>query len=241
MRETRLWMVPDSDAALDVRHIILLPSAFESLASHQQENNALVAAIRIAAALNHTVVLPTFNCKYTPAYQLVSSKPWYDYIVSAIVFVLNLFSVSYAHTLGIHGFRFATSKLNDYTLHPSKQRCEFFFHYDYGSLIDAHIKFKENSFLDKFDRGTSFNATINLECKSIQEAVLSVFNQKTQGHIIFGGDLTCLEQLSKMLPANSLSCIVHCTLSLVNLARGGVVDFFFVASHYTHNTFFCSR
>jgi hypothetical protein len=208
MRETRLWIVPDSDAALDVRHIILLPSAFESLSSHQQENSALVAAIHISAALNHTVVLPTFNCKYTAAYQLVSSKPWYDNIVSAIVFVLDLFSVSYAHTLGIQGFRFATSKLNEHTLHPSKQRCEFFFHYDYGSLIDARIKFKENSFLDKFDR-TSFNATINLECKKIQEALLSVFDQKTQGNIIFGGDLTCLEQLSKMIPSISLSCIAH--------------------------------
>lgn len=211
MRETRLWMVPDSDEALDVRHIILLPSAFESLTSHQQENSVLVAVIRIAATLNHTVVLPTFNCKYTPAYQWVSSKPWYDNIVSAVVFVLDLFSVSYAHTLGIHGFRFATSQLSDHSLHPSKKRCEFFFHYDYGSLIEARIKFRENSFLDKIDRGATLNATINLDCNNIQDAVRYMSIQKTQARIVFGGDLTCLEQLSEILPANSHSCIAHST------------------------------
>ena len=48
MRETRLWMAADLDATPNAAHIILLPSAFESLTSQQQEHRVLSAAIHIA-------------------------------------------------------------------------------------------------------------------------------------------------------------------------------------------------
>jgi hypothetical protein len=88
MREVALWLVPDSSAsaesATNDKELILLPSSFESLQSHEEEHAVLQSAIRIASALNLTIVLPNFNCKWTPSYQWVSSVPWCNTKHSAV-------------------------------------------------------------------------------------------------------------------------------------------------------------
>ena len=88
MREVALWLVPDSSAsaksATNDKELILLPSSFESLQSHEEEHAVLQSAIRIASALNLTIVLPNFNCKWTPSYQWVSPVPWCNTMHSAV-------------------------------------------------------------------------------------------------------------------------------------------------------------
>jgi hypothetical protein len=214
MREAGLWLVPDvNDSAAKNKQVIVLPSSFEQLNSHEREHEVFAAAIRIASVLNLTVVMPTFNCKWTDAYQAVSHVPWYDNIVSVIVSILDLFSVSFAHTLGIHHFRFSTSRLRDYTLHPAKHHCEAFFHYDYGSLIRAGIKFKESIHINNHPTGllpSALAPNINLQCESstgvaAQSRVRKILNQQPPSDIVIGGDLACIEQLYPLLPPHSPS------------------------------------
>ena len=214
MREAGLWLVPDvNNSAANNKQVIVLPSSFEQLNSHEQEHQVFAAAIRIASVLNLTVVVPTFNCKWTHAYQAVSHVPWYDNIVSVIVSILDLFSVSFAHTLGIHHFRFSTSRLRDYTLHPAKHHCEAFFHYDYGSLIRAGIKFKESIHINNHPTGllpSALAPNINLQCESnmgvaAQSHLRKILNQQPPSDIVIGGDLTCIEQLYPLLPPHSPS------------------------------------
>jgi hypothetical protein len=130
--------------------------------------------------------------------------------VSAVVSFLDIFSVSYAHTLGIQYFRFPTSTLREYSLHPAKNRCEFYFHYDYGSLIGAGIKFKESISLNNRPRDALFKgltANVNLRCgnkqddSAIQSFARMMWIQQPHSDIIIGGDLTCIDQLYNERPS----------------------------------------
>ena len=134
--------------------------------------------------------------------------------MSVVVSFLDIFSVSYAHTLGIHHFRFPTSTLREYSLHPEKNRCEFYFHYDYGSLIGAGIKFKESISLSNRPRDALSNvltANVNLRCgnkqddSAIQSYARMMWIQQPHSDIIIGGDLTCIEQLYNERPSHVTS------------------------------------
>ena len=108
-------------------------------------------------------------------------------------------------------------------LHPAKDRCEFFFHYDYGSLILAGIKFKES--ISASDHGTGslsnvLTANINLQCESstgvaAQSRFQKILNQQQPSDIVIGGDLACIEQLYPLLPPHSPSSEFPTTLTFI--------------------------
>jgi hypothetical protein len=219
MREAGLWLVPDdNDSAANNKQVIVLPSSFEQLNSHEREHQVFAAAIRIASVLNLTVVVPTFNCKWTHAYKAsqVTSVPEKSFMLS-----VSDFFVSIAHALGISYFELSTSEspsdkaseIRNRKLHPAKNRCEAFFHYDYGSLILAGIKFKESISASDFGMGSLSNAltaNINLQCESntdvaAQSHFRKILNQQPPSDIVIGGDLACIEQLYSLLPPHSPS------------------------------------
>ena len=234
MREAGLWLVPDvNDSAAKNKQVIVLPSSFEQLNSHEREHEVFAAAIRIASVLNLTVVMPTFNCKWTDAYQAVSFAGPQVYSVPEKSSSLSVsdFFVSLAHALTLGYFEVSTSELlsdkaseiRNRKLHPAKDRCEAFFHYDYGSLILAGIKFKES--ISASDHGTGslsnvLTANINLQCESstgvaAQSRFQKILNQQQPSDIVIGGDLACIEQLYPLLPPHSPSSEFPTTLTFI--------------------------
>ena len=235
MREAGLWLVPDdNDSAAKNKQVIVLPSSFEQLNSHEREHEVFAAAIRIASVLNLTVVMPTFNCKWTDAYQAVSfavGPQVYSVPEKSSSLSVSDFFFSLAHALTLGYFEVSTSELlsdkaseiRNRKLHPAKDRCEAFFHYDYGSLILAGIKFKES--ISASDHGTGslsnvLTANINLQCESntgvaAQSRFRKILNQQPPSDIVIGGDLACIEQLYPLLPPHSPSSEFPTTLTFI--------------------------
>ena len=97
-------------------------------------------------------------------------------------------------------------------LHPAKDRCEFFFHYDYGPLILAGINFKES-----ISSSNGFTANINLQCNkdvAMESYFRKILNQQPPTDIIIGGDLACIEDLYSLLPPHSPSSNCPATIIL---------------------------
>ena len=186
MREIGLWLVPDiKNSAANNKQVVILPSAFEQLTSHEREHQVFAAAIRVASSLDLTVVLPTFNCHFTDSYKYVL---WTD-----------------------HRPFDSTTPIRERIMHPAKIRCEFFFHYDYGPLILA-VNFTESISMTNFSKANINLECGSNKDVAMQSYYRKILNQQPPTDIVIGGDLACIEDLYSLLPPHSPSS--NCPISL---------------------------
>jgi hypothetical protein len=140
LREEEMWLVdPPSYFAGDF--VELSPAIMRAARSLDEEKHLLLLLLRSASFFNRTVVLPAFNCEFTP---VVKRGSWgWPF--------RTLWDMLYAvyDEWGMEG-SFLNSSRWQTVLRQSP--CPFYFHFSYRSLEAAGVRFRSSTFFKSFDQ-----------------------------------------------------------------------------------------